>query len=238
MASIKDALEESVQDNLAIIKYVIFTVPLFYLITLLSNGSKNNSGLIIFVAIFTVSLLFGILLSSTRNVRTGKSFVLPSFNIFGILWTGIKGIIVLSPLIGIGYFLGNFICGFLPNLPLPGNLVLIFKWIIYAICASFPLTGFVLYSQRFKVLDTYNFNHISKYCIDILIEIFFMLIKLAFVDLLLLSPVTYLIWLFMGIPNPVAIFYWSMVLVLNIVMIGHYFAQLDYEKVEENREII
>ena len=234
MASIKDALVESIQEDFAVIKYVIFTFPLFYTINLFS--SQNKSSNIVLITVLTVIFLFGLMLKTTRNVRCEKLKVLPSFNIFKILWAGFKGLIALAPLLIGGYFLDKFLVNLLNNFALPDNIVSFFTWAIYLICLSFAFTGYVLYSRNFKILDTYNFKYISKYCIDILIEVFFMLVKLVFVDALIILPVTYLLWLFFGIPSPVAIFFWSMVFVLNIVMIGHYIAQMEYEKITEKRE--
>lgn len=44
----------------------------------------------------------------------------------------------------------------------------------------------------------------------------------------------------LGLPHPVAIFFWSMVLIFNLAMIGHYLAQVDYEAIasKENADKI
>ena len=64
-----------------------------------------------------------------------------------------------------------------------------------------------------------------------------MLPQLAIVNAIVLVPVTYVIWVFLGIPHPVAWFYWSVVLVFNLGMGGHYLAQVDYEAIETKSNV-
>ena len=59
MASIKDAFDESFQDTHAIIKYIIFALPVFYCIYLYTN---NNMGGFWTMATITFLMLFGILI--------------------------------------------------------------------------------------------------------------------------------------------------------------------------------
>ena len=97
MASIKDAFEESLQDEHALMMYIIFAIPLFLCSKFLLEGDKTVY--FIGTALFTAILYIGFCLKCTSNVRSSSNVVLPSFNIFPLLWNGIRGIIVLAPLI-------------------------------------------------------------------------------------------------------------------------------------------
>ena len=112
------------------------------------------------------------------------------------------------------------------------NLVTVFSYITYFICGSFVITSYLLYANSFKILDAYNIKSIFTYCVDVLIASIFMLVQAVLVDAIIIAPITYIIWLFFGIPHPVAIFFWSFMFVFNLAILGHYLAQISYEIVE------
>ena len=70
MASIKDAMEEAFTDNLSFIKYVVFTVPLYYCVYLYTSSKGDLTGFW-WMASVTFLLLFGFLIKCTTNVRNG-----------------------------------------------------------------------------------------------------------------------------------------------------------------------
>lgn len=176
----------------------------------------------------------------TYNVRSGNMTVLPSYNIIPVLWTGFVGLLVLAPAALGGYFASKFIVSYAGNYVAAENILKIIEYICYAIFSSFVLTIYLLYTNKFKIKDAYNLNLISKYCIDILLAVVFMLIQVALIDSLILAPITYLIWIFFGIPHPVGTFFWCVVGVLNLAMLGHYMGQVSYEIIEikeKNKEV-
>lgn len=237
MASIKDAFEESMQDNHAFLKYIIFSIPVFYCVYLYSENNMNGFWA---MASITFLLLFGVFIKCTSNVRNGKDAVLPSFNIFAILWAGLKGLIALGPSIAINSFLASFICGYLPNIFTEPNTLMVFKGIVWCLFGSFMLTGYLCYAKNFKIADAYNFKSISEFCIDILVAVLFMIPQVLIANAILIIPISYIIWVFFGLPHPIAVFYWCMVLVFNLAMCGHYLAQMDYESIgtKENQDKI
>ena len=236
MASMKDALEESFLDRSAWLKYLIFAVPLYFSSVLIVEEADMKG--ILAVAIPTVIFFLGFSLICTYNVRKGNNFVLPSFNIFKIFWTGLKCTIAVAPFFVVGYLIAkliiNLISGYIPE----GNFANIFNTIIYLVFSSFGFTSYILYSRRFAIFDAYNIAKIIKYSIDVLIALFVMLILLALIDVLIVAPVTYIVWLLVGIPSHVSVYAWSVIATLNIAMIGHYLAQLDYEIIpfDENEQ--
>lgn len=237
MASIKDAFEESMQDSNAIWKYIIFAIPVYYCVQLYLSGAWFGFWTLVIPTYF---LLFGFLAGCTANVRNGKSSVLPSFNIFKLFWDGIKGTVALGPSIAINCWLASLIANLLPNYLVEPKTCAIFQGVVWALFGAIILTGYLCYAKRFRILDAYNFKTISESCVDILVAVLFMLPQVAIANALLLVPVTYIIWIFLGIPHPVATYYWCMVGIFNLAMCGHYLAQVDFEniKTEEKEEQI
>lgn len=230
MASIKDAFQESYQDRNAILKFVIFAIPLYYCVNLFIENSPN----FLAAAIITYLILFGFLIKCTSNVRNGKDYVLPSFNIFDLCWSAIKATVALGPSIVINCWLANFLCSFIQNYVPESNVLLIFKYIIWGIFISIILSGYLCYAKSFKIADAYNLKIISDSSVDIMIAILFMIPQIILADVILVTPPTYIIWLFFGIPSPVAIFFWCTVAILNLAMMGHYLAQIDYEIIKDD----
>lgn len=237
MASIKDAVEEGFQDNLAVLKYIIFAAPVFYCIYLYYEAveSKIFTGFWWMTAV-TFLLLFGFLIKCTTNVRNGKDHVLPSFNIFNLFWSGLKGLIALGPSIAVNCFVANFINSQItPFFPDP-NVAGVFQGIVWAIFISIILTGYMLYSKKFKISDAYDFKTISNSCMDILIRVLFFIPQLIVFNALIIGAVTYVFWVFFGIPNTFCTYFWCMALVFNVAVIGNYMAQVDYEAIEAKEE--
>ena len=109
MASIIDAFEESFHDNHALTKFIIFAIPVYYCVDLYSK----NDDAFWFVSALVFILLFGFMLKCTSNVRNGKNYVMPSFNIFSMFWSGIKGLVAIGPILAILSWLAAAACNFL-----------------------------------------------------------------------------------------------------------------------------
>lgn len=235
MASIKDAFEEALQDNLAALKYIIYAAPLFYCTYLYTTADKDYTGFW-WMASITFLLLFGFMLKCTSNVRKGLDHVLPSFNIFGLFWDGIKGLVALGPSIAINCWLASLIIGQV-NIYIPDpNVNLVFKIIVWSVFGAIMLTGYMLYAKNFKISDAYNLKVISESSMDILVRIIFMVPGLAVIDGLIVGAVTYVIWVFVGLPNMFCTYFWCVAAIFNLAIIGNYIAQVDYESIEIKNE--
>lgn len=227
MASIKDAFQESLQDHNSLIKYIIFAIPVYYCVDLYS---KND---ILFWAVSAVVfvLLFGIMIKCTTNVRNGKNYVLPTFNIFSIFWSGLKGLIAIGPIIALCTWLAAIICNFLSSyFTEPGSMT-VWYFIVWGLFVSFMMTGYLCYSRNLKISDVYNIKILVNASVDVFIGIIFMIPQVLIANAIIAGPITYIIWLFFGIPHPIAVFFLSMCLIFNLSMVGHYLAQIDYETI-------
>lgn len=229
MASIKDAFEESFQDDKSILKYIVFAIPVYCCFYLFSQGNWTTFWP---VASLTFLLLYGILIECTTNVRNGKNIVLPSFNIFIIVFNGIKGTIALGPSIAINCLLASLINQkLLPTFLTDTNILMVIQGIIWALFGSFILTGYLCYAKNFKIADAYNLKTIYTSCVGILVSVLFMLPQVLLANIILLVPVLYIVWVFLGLPHPVAEFYCCMVVIFNLALCGNYLAQVDYENI-------
>lgn len=240
MASIKDAFEEAIQDNGALAKYFLFAIPVYYCTNLYLNSDKSELFKFWIASAITFIFLFGVLIECTTNVRNGKDSVLPSYNIFNIFWAGIKGLVALGPIIAINSAIAYFLCNYITNYVAEANTLLFLRCIICGVFGAIILTGYLCYARTFKILDTYNLKAISNSSMDILIAVIFMIPQILVADAVLIAPITYIVWIFFGIPHSIATFYWCMCLVFNLAMCGHYLAQVAYETiaVKENSDRI
>ena len=149
-----------------------------------------------------------------------------------IFWTGLKGLIALAPIsIGV-YFIAAFVNGQIAAYIPEGIVATVISYIFDAICSSLIFTSYLLYANKFQVLDAYNLKAVSNYCVDVLIALLFMGIMLTLVDIIIIAPITYVLWLFFGLAHPVTIFFWCFCYVFNLAIVGHYLAQISYEIIE------
>ena len=149
-----------------------------------------------------------------------------------------KGTIALGPSIAINSWLAVLVNqNLLPNIFVEPNTLMVFQGIVWALFGSIMLTGYLCYAKTFKIADAYNFKTISESCIDILVAVLFMIPQVLIANAILIIPVSYVIWVFFGLPSPIANFYWSMVLIFNLAMCGHYLAQMDYEAIKKEEDV-
>lgn len=237
MASIKDALEETFIEPSSGVKYLVLGALIYYCYLTFQHGAAFtpfNSALIA----TTYVILSGFILCVSYNVRNGKEKVLPSFlNPFEILIAGAKAIIALGPIIIINFMLANILTKiFVPffiSLGLEATSTThVITFVIYAIFSSFVITGYMLYVNSFKISDAYNLKIISKYCIDILLAVLFLMPQLLIVNFIIIGSVTYLFWVLVGLPNVICTFFWCCAIVWNLTVLGNYLAQVDYEIID------
>lgn len=232
MASIKDAMDEAFTDKSALVKYVIYALPVFICFQLFNIG---NMAWFYFIGFFTVLMLLTILIQSIHNVRNGNNYVLPTFNIFNFAFSAMKALFAVIPVTGVGLWLGNLLIGI--QIPIPvQNIQLIYAIIVWLILGSIMVTSLILYAKTEHIKDAYNFVLISNTCIDILISILFFIPQLIIVNVIVVGLIAYLFGVFFNLGNPVFIYLCCMALAMNVVITGNYFAQIDYEIVARNED--
>lgn len=235
MASVKDAFEEVMHDNSSSLKCILYAIPLFYSVNMYFNSQVDYSAFF-WMAGITFVLLFGFMLQCTSNVKNDKDRVLPSLNIFTLIGSGLKGLIALGPAIAVCCWVGFWAVSQINTFFTEPNTALTFKIITWLILGSLILTGYMLYSKNFKIIDAYNLKTISQSSMDIMVRIIFMIPGIAILNGLVVGSVTYLLWVFLGIPNPICTFFWCVAIVYNLAIIGHYIAQIDFETIQTDNK--
>lgn len=227
MASIKDAFEESFQDNHSFFKFFVLALPVYYC----TNAYLNKENLVPLFWVFTLTflLLFGFVIKCTTNVRNGANNVLPGLNIFDLIWTGTKGTVALGPVIVINCILAHYLCKFTANFIVDEGTLNVFKFVIWSIFGAIIMTGYLGYAKTFKIKDAYNFKAISQSSTDVLIAVLFMIPQVLLAAGLVLVPASYILWLFFGMSHSIAIFYYCIVFVFTLAVSAHYLAQIDFE---------
>lgn len=228
MASIKDAVEESFQDNRAFLKYIIFAIPLY--LTYYMYNNENTGALFIFAVIFCIFMLLGFITICSVNVNRNNSQVLPDFNLFMLFKESLGTFFAIIPAVIINSVLPYFITS---SFTLPSKtfdiILNIFIWFAFI---SVIVTTYLLYVREKKFKNAYNLKSISDYGANIMISLIFMIPLILLVNVIFLGPIAYLIILFFGLPNPFFDFICCVFLVFNIAIIGNYLAQIGLETID------
>ena len=230
MAYFKDAVEETIQDDHAILKYIIFAIPLYLTYYMYSTG--NTGFIFVLLLAISVLMLLGILTICTTNVLCNNSQILPDLN-WVIFKEGVITLFAIAPAVLINLGLPYYITR---SFSLPSDKFdIILKIFIWFAFISIIFTTYLLFVKEKKFKDVYNLKAISDFGANIMISLIFMIPLILLVNVILLAPITYLIALFFGIPNPIYDFICCVFLVWNIAIIGNYLAQIGMETIDMKR---
>ena len=235
MASIKDAVEESLNEPHALTKFFIFTIPVFGAVSLYMNKMQNSIWFYI-LAIISVIVILGIMSRCANNVMNYRDVTLPTFNIFTLFFDALRTIIALIPAAaingGIAWYIVTKVCPMISVTWMSQAIM----YVTYAVCGSIVLTVFMLFCKKFSFANVFDVKAISDSCIDVLIQGIWMALQIAIIDAIITGSLTYLFWLFIGIENVVMYFVWCMTAVFNVALIGNYLGQLNYEALHQAEE--
>ena len=232
MASIKDALEESLTDRASWFKYIIYAIPVFISYILFSKGIMVWFWLL---GSTTALMLLTILVQVINNVRNGKNFSLPSFNIVDFAVAYIKVIFSILPVWALCAWGATALAGIQLPWGVP-NIQLIYTIIVWLIFGSIMLTSLISYAKTQRILEAYNLKTIGNNCIDVLIAFLFFLPQTIIVNGIVLAVICYLFGIFWNLENLVFIFICAMIITINIAVTGNYLAQIDYETMSRNMD--
>ena len=233
MASLFDAVNDAVDEKFFLIKHIIYALPIFFCASLYIN---NNIGLFYFFAFPIIFIMFGLLSCGIENVRQNKREIL-TINPIKLLYTVFSLALAIVPLTAVMYFVGYCITAFvklpfdLPYLPV------VFKSIVWILVGSIVLTSFLSFSKSSSIKNAYNFPVIFESCVDVFINILFLIPQLLILNGIIVGAVWYLFFYFkLPLTNPIFIFYCSFVSVFNISVLADYFAQASYELIRGEDE--
>lgn len=231
MASIIDSFRDTFSDNLAFFKFIVFAVPIYFLYDLFLKG-ESNTAMFSWLFGILVFFLFGFLIQTTRRVLNEDESVLPPLNPVKFAVSSVKGLLAVAPIGCISYFLGNLLASFI-NIYSWVDVTL--KSILWIVMASVPLTAFLMFIRRERVVDAYNLQAISDKAADLIVGIIFFIIQLFVANLVTTAFLGYVLYILFGF-GPIFYFFASVAIVFNVGATGHYLAQLQYEVLGYDRE--
>ncbi len=232
MASIVDAFNDALGENLAYIKIIGYSIPVYFVAKWFLIG---KIGQVVFWGSILSVFFLALLTLGIHNVRMSKREVL-SLNPIGLLKALVKAVVVLVPqglIFGtLGYFLSQISIPIdLPHVPL------IYSIIVWSIIGSIILTSYLSFAKYLRVLQGFNYKVIFESCMDVLVSFIFFIPQLLLANVVLVGPVAYL-YFFFNLPftHWGFVAYCSAVFVINISILANYFAQASYEHIKGNNE--
>ena len=228
MASIIDYCNETFSEHFAVLKFLVYAAPVYFVTNMFLVGDTKNFN---FWAVALAVLFMGVLATGINNVRLNRTEIL-TFNIKRLFIAIVKGLVVVLPLGFVFYYLGSFIISLikLPKEVPHGDLIV--NIVIWVILASILLTSFLSFSKYIRIKDGYNFKAMLESCMDVFVSILFFSPQLLIANVIFVGPVWCLFKFFNWPLNHWAfVAFCCLVFVINISILSNYFAQLGYEHI-------
>ncbi len=229
MASVIDAFNEAFADNLSIIKFAVYAIPVYFCAQYFIKGQMNEFYIL---ASFTAILLLGMMTCAINNVRENRQEVI-TLNPLRLVWVTAKTAVAILPVVavfgGIGYILTKYVGEYLPEEL--GGINLTAKIVIWGILGAVILTSYLSYAKFLSIKQAYNVSAIADSCIDVLINlVVFFLPQMAIANVILMAPIYYVFYFFhISMDHWSFVVYTSIVFIANISITSNYFAQAAYE---------
>ncbi len=232
MASMYDALDETLQEPQSKLKIIIFTLPVFAALFYYKAGKMDLYNIYL---IPTVIVLLGSLARVTNNTMQSRDLRLPSWNIFTLIFDTIRTLIALTPALLINGYAAYYLITKVFTLISVEWIAQAATYITYGVCGAIIVTVFMLYSKRFKFTDIFDLSAISDSCIDVLIQSIWMAVQLVIIDLIIFGTMTYLFYVFIDktLTNWMVLYVWAMGVVFDTILAGNYLGQLNYEALHQ-----
>lgn len=233
MASIIDSFSEALNDRLALLKFVIYAIPVYIVANQFMLGKMayvqiwGGIAALIYIALLTQAI---------NNVRMSRTEIL-TLNPLKLLKALVKALLVLVPhVLVFGYvgYLANEILVFNVGVP---HFNLILHIIIWAILGSIVLTSYLSFAKYLRVSQGYNYKAIAEACVDVFISLLFYSPQLLLALAILIAPIWYILSiLHISLNHWSFVVYCSIVFVIFISIMANYFAQSAYEQIKANNE--
>lgn len=229
MASVIDAFNDALGEENAIVKIVLYAIPVFLCAYLYI---QKNMLLFNICCIPTLLILAALLSAGICNIRANKRIILilNPIKLFTIIISLLLGVIPIGTVLVIfGLSIITFV-----KIPFDfPHFPLIFKSIVGLFVGSIILTSYLSFSKNLNIKSAYDIKAIYSSSIDILICILFLIPQLAIINGILIGSVWYVLFCFhIPINNLPFIFYCSAIFILNISILSSYFAQISYELIK------
>lgn len=233
MASVVDAFNEALSEDLSFVKIALYSIPVYFCAKFFLVGKM---GMFYFYGVLTAILLLGLLTQGINNVRMNKSEIL-TLKPLCLLNAVIRTFIAVAPQLAIfgtiGYLLVKHI-----HIPIElPHVPLIFAIIVWSIMFSIILTSYISFSKYLKIEQAFNYKVIGESCIDVLVSFLFFIPQLLIANLVLVGPVAYLFFFFhLPFTHWGFVMYCSLAFIVNISILANYLAQASYEHIKGSNE--
>ena len=191
MASIVDAFQEAFHEDLAYVKFLVYSIPVNFVVALFMQGKTTQFE---FWGFVVGMLLLGLLTQGINNVRMNRKEIL-TFNPIKYFIALGKTLAVVVPHLILFGVLGNLFTKITIPIDLP-HVQTIYKVIVWSILFSIIFTSYLSFAKYLRVKEGYNYKVIFESCIDVLISFLFFVPQLAIANVVLLVPVAYLFFFF------------------------------------------
>ena len=233
MALITDAINDALNEKVLILKLVLYAVPVFFC----ANAYVNDNMQFFYASLIPVVIYLLTLLSSGIASISSNKCEIFTLNIFSLIPTVIKLFIALTPQLLLLSFLGYMLTA---NIKIPTEITalpLVFKIVVWSFLFSIWFTSYLAFSKKLDIKNAYNLKIVSDSSVDVLVNMLFLIPQLCMVNGILAGFAWYVFFFFkIPINNPFFIFYCSMLVLLNILILSSYFAQLSYEIIKGKNE--
>lgn len=233
MASVVDAFNEALSEDLSFLKFAIYSIPVYFCAKFFLVGQM---GMFYFYGAITAILLLGLLTQGINNVRMNRNEIL-TLNPLKLLNSIIRTFLAVIPQLIVWGIVGALVVKHvkipidLPHVPL------IFQIIVWSIIFSIVVTSYMSFSKYLKIQQAFNYKVIGESCIDVLISFLFFVPQLIIANGILIGPVAYLFFFFhLPFNHWGFILYCSLVFVVNISILANFMAQASYEHIKGNNE--
>lgn len=234
MASIIDAFNEAFSEDKALLKIILYSIPVNVVLSFFAVGKTS---LFIFWGCLTIALVLGLLTQGIYNVRQNKREIL-TLNPLALLKAILKTAVVVLPHLIVFGWIAYFIVESV-SIPVEWPYIpLTFKIVVWSIAFSIVLTSYLSFAKNMSLIQGFNYAVISESCIDILVSFIFFVPQLLLANAMLIGPVVYLYYYIFRLPFD----HWgfilcvSLVCIVNVSMLANYFAQAAYEQIKGNNE--
>ena len=224
MASIIDSFKEVSSEKFAVLKLLVFTIPVYYAYTVYLTD-KGFSGNFYFIAYLTAFFLFGLVAKITSNVINERDHVVPTLNPLKLAFTALKGIAAIGLPTYLSCLLVNYISSMIFIIPWLDTTL---KTLLWLIAASIIITSFLMFCRNESIKEAFNLKFLFEKAGDLILVILFFVLQLIFINLPTTAFIGYAIFILLGY-GPVLDFVMAFALVFNIAVTGHYMGQVHYE---------
>lgn len=233
MASIVDAFNEALSEDLSYVKIVVFAIPVWFVVSLFMAGKM---GMFYFYGGLVSLLILGLLTQGINNVRMNKKEIL-TLNPLKLCIALGKAFLVVVPHLLVFGTIGGLIVKYvkipieLPHVPL------IFAIIVWSIIFSIIMTSYLSFAKYLKISQGFNYKVIFESCIDVFVSFLFFLPQMVLANVVLIGPVAYLFFFFqVPFTHWGFIGYCCAVFIVNISILSNYLAQASYEHIKGSNE--